>query len=112
MDDVIGIVTSSTNRASAFTFYHTINWSTSRTINPGEHLSLWVTYMGWDDVNNKQSNGTLSVGSLVTLNAPDQRPTFTRSETNAMLNMTMMNQPAPIPVNSTAMYSPSSLYIS
>ena len=66
MDDVIGIVTSSTVKASAFTFYHTINWSTAMPINAGDHLSLWVTYKGWDDPNNKMGTGDLSVGTLVT----------------------------------------------
>ena len=52
MDDVIGIVTASTFRASAFTFFHSLLWQTSKPIMQDDMLNLWVTYKGWDAVNN------------------------------------------------------------
>ena len=76
IDDIIGIVTSNTTRASAFTFYHTVNWTTNMPINAGDHLSLWVTYQGWDEMSNMQGSGDLSVGTLVSFNEMNQRPTF------------------------------------
>jgi hypothetical protein len=65
IDDVIGLVTASTPKAAAFTFYHSVFWRTSMQINAHDKLNLWVTYKGWDQPNPNAGFGDLNVGAHV-----------------------------------------------
>lgn len=49
MDDLIGHITSSTPKASAFHFFHNVNWSANVALNYGDQLAMWVSYFGWDE---------------------------------------------------------------
>jgi hypothetical protein len=74
MDQIIGMVTISLPKASGFTFWHNINWSSNVALNEGDKLALWATYDGWNqlNMNNLQdpyvynSPKNLHLGTIVT----------------------------------------------
>ena len=111
IDDVIGIVTASTTRASAFTFYHSVFWQTARPIMQDDQLNLWVTYRGWDDKMNMMGSGNLNVGAHLLFHSGNKTPTFFRWENNVMVNQKSMMPERGIPMNSTTNYTSSSLNI-
>lgn len=51
MDDVIGHITISQPKASSYTFWHNINWTSNVALNQGDKLALWVTYHDWNMTN-------------------------------------------------------------
>lgn len=51
MDDVIGHITISQPKASSYTFWHNINWTSNVALNQEDKLALWVTYHDWNMTN-------------------------------------------------------------
>jgi len=73
MDDVIGHITLSQPKASSYTFWHNLNWSSNVALNQGDKLAMWVSYQGWDMTNKDMTSNqtinaysTLHMGTIIT----------------------------------------------
>ena len=101
------MVTISLPKASAYTFWHNINWTSNVALNEGDKLALWVSYDGWDQ-RNKTMNDTaattypaLHLGTIVTFHDLPQmpmHPTFRRTwNSNGDMDLDMLAMTATTP---------------
>ncbi len=103
IDDVIGMVTISLPKASSYTFWHNINWTSNVALNEGDKLALWVSYDGWDqtDKNTTTTYPALHLGTIVTFHDQPKmpmHPTFRRTwNSNGMIDLDMLAMAATKP---------------
>jgi hypothetical protein len=106
IDDVIGMVTISLPKASSYTFWHNINWTSNVALNEGDKLALWVSYDGWDQTNKTTTDANptypaLHLGTIVTFHDLPQmplHPTFRRTwNSNGMMDLDMLAMTATTP---------------
>ena len=74
-----------------------------------DQLNLWVTYKGWDAMNNTQGSGNLNKGAHLLFHSGNKTPTFFKWENNVMVNYTNPMPEPGIPASWNTTYVPSSL---